>query len=54
MYTAAFEEVDLVLLGALSVLLWGVSMSQGQKILRAEGAILLTVYVTYVTVRVLT
>ena len=44
---------DLVTLGAMSLLLWGVSMSQGQRILRAEGAILLTAYVTYVSVRVL-
>jgi cation:H+ antiporter len=44
---------DLVILAAMSLLLWGVSMSQGQKILRAEGAVLLTVYLTYVSVRVL-
>jgi len=44
---------DLVILAAMSLLLWGVSMSRGQTILRAEGAVLLTVYVTYVSVRVL-
>ena len=46
-------SADLVVLGLLSVLLWGVSVSQGQKILRAEGGILLGVYVTYIVVRVL-
>ncbi|HKJ23836.1 MAG TPA: calcium/sodium antiporter [Myxococcota bacterium] len=44
---------DLVILAAMSLLLWGVSMSRGQKILRAEGVVLLTVYLTYVSVRVL-
>ena len=44
---------DLVMLAALSLLLWGGSMTQGQRILRAEGAILLAVYLTYITVRVL-
>ena len=39
--------------GALGLLLWGVSMSQGQKILRAEGGVLLSAYLTYVVVRVL-
>jgi cation:H+ antiporter len=44
---------DLLVLAAMSLLLWGVSMSRGQKILRAEGAILLAAYLTYVVVRVL-
>ena len=44
---------DLLLLGALSVLLWGVSVSQGHRILRTEGGILLAVYLTYIVVRTL-
>lgn len=43
--------LDLLLLSALSVLLWLVSMSQGHKILRAEGALLLGIYLTYLTMR---
>jgi len=44
---------DLFVLGVLSVLLFGMSVNQGQRILRAEGGILLAIYLTYLTVRVL-
>lgn len=44
-------NVDLGLLCALSVLLWVVSMSRGQKILRAEGGLLLGIYLVYLGVR---
>jgi len=46
-------SVDLLMLGVLSVLLWLVSMSQGQKILRAEGALLLVIYLSYMVTRTL-
>jgi len=44
---------DLLVLAALSLLLLGVSISRGQRILRAEGGILLSVYLTYLSVRLL-
>jgi cation:H+ antiporter len=44
---------DLLVLAALSLLLFGASISQGQRIIRAEGGLLLAVYLTYVFVRVL-
>ncbi len=44
---------DLLLLGALSLLLWLVSVTQGQHILRFEGALLLTIYLGYLTLRAL-
>jgi len=45
-------SADLIMLGLLSVLLFGASISQGQRILRVEGGLLLAVYVAYVSVRV--
>ena len=44
---------DLLVLAALSLLLFGASISRGQRILRAEGGILLSIYLTYLSVRVL-
>jgi len=44
---------DLAVLSLLSVLLWGVCASREHQIIRVEGAVLLTVYVAYLSVRVL-
>ena len=44
---------DLAVLCALSAVLWGVCVTQERRIIRAEGAALLTVYVFYVGARVL-
>jgi cation:H+ antiporter len=44
---------DLAVLSLLSLLLWGVCASRERQIIRVEGAVLLTVYVAYLIVRVL-
>jgi len=44
---------DLTMLFLLSVLLWVVCASQGRRIIRAEGALLLTMYLAYLSVRAL-
>ncbi len=44
---------DLAVLCALSAVLWGVCVTQERRIIRAEGAALLTVYAVYVSARVL-
>ena len=43
----------LAVLCALSAVLWGVCVTQERRVIRAEGAALLTVYVLYVSARVL-
>jgi cation:H+ antiporter len=45
--------LDLVALCVLSVLLWGVCVNQGRRIIRVEGALLLTIYLTYLSQRLL-
>jgi len=45
--------LDLVALCVLSVLLWGVCVNQGRQIIRVEGALLLTIYLTYLSQRLL-
>jgi cation:H+ antiporter len=42
---------DLTVLCALSLLLWWVCASQDRRIIRVEGALLLTAYLVYVSVR---
>ncbi len=44
---------DLAVLCALSAVLWGVCVTQERRIIRAEGAALLMVYVLYVSARAL-
>ena len=44
---------DLAVLCALSAVLWGVCVTQERRVIRAEGAALLTVYVVYVSARAL-
>jgi cation:H+ antiporter len=44
---------DLIALCLLSVLLWGVCVNQGRRIIRVEGALLLTIYLAYLSHRVL-
>jgi cation:H+ antiporter len=44
---------DLAALCVLSLLLWGVCVNQGRQIIRVEGALLLTIYLTYLSQRVL-
>ena len=44
---------DLAVLSLLSVLLWVVCATQERRIIRAEGAFLLTMYVVYLSVRAL-
>jgi cation:H+ antiporter len=44
---------DLTMLCALSMLLWWVCATQERRIIRAEGALLLTVYLIYVSARAL-
>jgi len=44
---------DLTMLCALSVLFWWVCATQERRIIRAEGALLLTVYVVYLIARAL-
>jgi cation:H+ antiporter len=44
---------DLAVLCALSAVLWGVCVTQERRVIRAEGAALLTVYLVYVSARAL-
>jgi cation:H+ antiporter len=45
--------LDLAALCVLSVLLWGVCVNPGRRIIRVEGALLLTIYLTYLSQRLL-
>jgi hypothetical protein len=43
--------LDLAVTAILSLALWAVSISNGRRILRAEAALLVVIYVSYVTWR---
>jgi cation:H+ antiporter len=45
--------LDMMIVIGLSTLLWMTSASGGQKIIRTEAVLLLTVYVTYIVTRTL-